>query len=233
MSYQRIIDPTHSLPSINKGAPLSGFLDVSSQKNFRRKLRTEAALKGRREPLLHVVDGSGHELESDLQSAVHAAYLRVLSLFRRKVDDSVLADMAEDVAASIAIKRSSIRSIRSYSTAALIGKVKDWLRTQPRIDVSVGQLAELEDVGYAAEDPAFAEVEIQRLLEQLNKQLTERDRLILLLMIRGQGDPKHIGAALHLNYAAAAKAIQRTRSRVADILSGSGSGIDSNPLDQK
>jgi DNA-directed RNA polymerase specialized sigma24 family protein len=168
------------------------------------------------------VDGSGRELESDLQSAIHAAYLRVLSLFRSKVDDSVLADMAEDVAATIAVKRSSIRSIRSYSAAALIGKVRDWLRTQPQIDVSVGQLAELEDVGHAAEDPAFAEVEIQRLLEQLKQQLTERDRLILLLMIRGHGDPKHVGAALHLNYAAAAKAIQRTRARLADILYGDG-----------
>jgi DNA-directed RNA polymerase specialized sigma24 family protein len=195
-------------------------LDVPRPKNFRWKLWTAwTALGNRSEPLLHLVDASGHELEGDLRRAVHSAYSQVLRVFRKRVDEATLANMAEEVAVSVAAKRNRVQAIRPYTLAALTGKVLDWLRIQPRVELSANQLSELGDASHAAEDPAFAEVEIQRLLDELRAQLTERDRLILFLMIRDQGDPRNVAAALHLSYDAAAKAIQRTRARIAEILS--------------
>jgi RNA polymerase sigma factor (sigma-70 family) len=201
-------------------------------RKFRWRLWTAStAPRNPHEVLLHLVDENGQRVDGDIRLATEAAYRRVLRMFQKKVDEAVLADMAEDVATSVASKRSQIGALRSYTIAALKRRVLDWLRTKPKVEISIGQLAELEGAARVAEDPAFAEVETQRLLDQLKTQLTERDRLILLLMVRGRGNPADVGAALHLNYAAAAKAIQRTRSRIADILSGGRPGTGSKPLD--
>ena len=183
--------------------------------------------------LLHLVDKNGQEVDGDIRQATEAAYRRVQRTFHERVDEAVLANMAEDVAASVASKRSRVGALRSYTIAALNRRVLDWLRTKARVEISITRLDQLKGTECVAEDPAIAEVDAQQLLDQLKAQLTERDRIILLLMVRGRGNPSDVGAALHLNYAAAAKAIQRTRSRVADILSGGGSGIGPNPLDPK
>jgi DNA-directed RNA polymerase specialized sigma24 family protein len=50
--------------------------------------------------------------------------------------------------------------------------------------------------------------------------LSERDRHILVLLQQGMTSPASVAAALGVSYAAAAKAIQRVKERIAAILGG-------------
>jgi DNA-directed RNA polymerase specialized sigma24 family protein len=71
-------------------------------------------------------------------------------------------------------------------------------------------------------DSALSDVEVKRLFDQLKAHLTERDRQILVLIEQDRGNPRDVAKALGLTYTAAAKAIQRAKERVAEILSSPG-----------
>ena len=49
------------------------------------------------------------------------------------------------------------------------------------------------------------------LFEQLSTKLSERDRLILVLLLQDVTSPANVAAALGVSYSAAAKAIQRVK----------------------
>jgi DNA-directed RNA polymerase specialized sigma24 family protein len=56
------------------------------------------------------------------------------------------------------------------------------------------------------------------LFEQLRTKLNERDRQILVLLLQDITSPRDVAAALGIKYDTAAKAIQRVKERIAEIL---------------
>ena len=56
------------------------------------------------------------------------------------------------------------------------------------------------------------------LFEQLSTKLSERDRLILVLLLQDVTSPANVAAALGVSYSAAAKAIQRVKDRISTML---------------
>jgi DNA-directed RNA polymerase specialized sigma24 family protein len=184
------------------------------KKNLRSSPRSQ---RGKPDTLLHLVTAGGKPVDGDVRLAVEEAFRRVVCRFRR-VDEAILANLAESVAVLVARKRKEILALKQYAFVALCGRVLDRLRRKPQREIAIGQSVELQSVMQATEDPAFAEIEVQYLLEQMKAQLSERDRVILLLLERNRGQPAEVAEALHLTYAAAAKAIQRTKERMAQLL---------------
>lgn len=189
---------------------------MPSQKYF--PLRLWAVLRKKPDTLLHLVDHTGQPVESDLRIAVEAAFKRIVRQFPR-IDEAILADIAESVAVSMSKKRSDIRAIKQYAFVAMEGRVKEWFRRHPGLEVPVPEATTLEDVAGGAEDTAFLDAEMKYLLDQMKAQLSERERQILILIEQGCGDPSSVAVALGLTYTAAAKAIQRVREHVRQILS--------------
>jgi RNA polymerase sigma factor (sigma-70 family) len=134
----------------------------------------------------------------------------------------VLADIAEGVAASIARKRSDILAVMQYAIVAIDGRVQEWLRKHPKVEVGGCETAELERALGTAVDSAYSDVELKHLFDQMKTHLSERDRQILALIEQDRGSPRDVAEALGLTYMAAAKAIQRAKERVAEILSSKG-----------
>ena len=169
--------------------------------------------------LLHLVDEAGQPVDAELRAAVEAAFKRAVQRFPR-IDEAVMADMAESVAAAIARRRGDIRAVKQYALVAMNGKVMEWLRRHPSLEIAVSEAADLEMFAGGAEDAGYVDIELKYLFDQMKIRLSERDRQILVLIEQGCGNPSNVASALGLTYMAAAKAIQRTREHVAEILSG-------------
>ncbi len=197
----------------------SGNIDVQDQKYF--PFRFWAVLRKTPDTLLHLVDDAGQPVTLDVRNAVESAFRRAVRRFR-SVDEAVLAGMAESVAASIARKRSEIRAVKRYAVVAVDGKVQEWLRRHPRLEVAGCETTDLERAMGGAVDSALVDVETKQLFDQMKARLSERDRHILVLIEQDRGSPRDVAEALGLTYTAAAKAIQRAKERVAEILSSSG-----------
>jgi DNA-directed RNA polymerase specialized sigma24 family protein len=205
--------------SIVLGQWFSGNIDVQDQKYF--PLKFWKVFRKTPETQLHLVDDAGQPVQADVGKAVELAFRRAVRRFWG-VDEVVLAGIAEDVAAAIAKKRSEIQAVNQYAIAAVDGRVQDWLQKHPRLEVGGRETAELERSMGAAVDSALSDVETKHLFEQMRAHLSDRDRQILVLIEQDRGNPRDVAKALGLTYAAAAKAIQRTKARVAEILSSAG-----------
>jgi hypothetical protein len=119
------------MSSILPGWWLPGNIDVQNQKYFPLKFWT--VLRKTPETQLHLVDDSGQPVQPDVRKAVESAFWRAVRRFRW-VDEAVLADIAEGVAASIARKRSDILAVRQYAIVAIDGRVQEWLRKHPKVE---------------------------------------------------------------------------------------------------
>jgi RNA polymerase sigma factor (sigma-70 family) len=192
---------------------------MQDQKYF--PLRFWTVLRKTPDTLLHLVDDAGQPVKTDVRKAVESAFRRAVRRFR-SVDEAVLAGMAESVAASITRRRSEIRAVKQYAVVAVDGRVRDWLRRHPRLEIAGCETTELERALGGAADSAIVDVETKRLFDQMKARLSERDRHILVLIEQDRGSPRDVAEALGLTYTAAAKAIQRAKERVAEILSSSG-----------
>jgi RNA polymerase sigma factor (sigma-70 family) len=168
--------------------------------------------------LLHLVDQRGQTLPAAIRIAVEAAHRWV----RREypyLDDAVVAGWAEDVGRAMGAHPDGIRSPRRYAFSALHGKVREWFRRNASKEIPVGIGSELErwvDIDLSA--PRFIDQAV--LFDQLKTRLSERDRQVLVLLLQDQTSPVSVAAALGVSYAAAAKAIQRVKERIAAILMG-------------
>jgi DNA-directed RNA polymerase specialized sigma24 family protein len=135
------------------------------------------------------------------------------------LDESVVAGWAEDVGKAMGARLDEIRSPYRYAFAALHGKVKEWFRSNASKEVLVGTARELEL--WAGIDRSTQRVIYRAVLfDQLKTKLSERDRHILVLLQQDMTSPASVAAALGVSYAAAAKAIQRVKERIAAILVG-------------
>jgi DNA-directed RNA polymerase specialized sigma24 family protein len=172
--------------------------------------------------LLHLVDQRGQTLPVDIRLAVEAAHRWVRREYPR-LDEAVVAGWAEDVGKAMGLRLDDIRSPYRYAFAALHGKVREWFRTNASKEILVGTGSELElwaSIDRSAQRVIYRAV----LFEQLKTKLSERDRHILVLLQQDITSPASVAVALGVSYAAAAKAIQRVKERIAAILVGDPTG---------
>ena len=168
--------------------------------------------------LLHLVDQRGQTLPVAIRLAVEAAHRWVRWEYPH-LDEAVVAGWAEDVGKAMGPRLDEIRSPYRYAFAALHGKVREWFRSNASREVLVGIGRELEL--WAGIDRSTQRVIYRTVLfEELKTKLSERDRHILVLLQQDMTSPASVAAALGVNYAAAAKAIQRVKERIAAILIG-------------
>jgi DNA-directed RNA polymerase specialized sigma24 family protein len=168
--------------------------------------------------LLHLVDQRGQALPVAIRLAVEAAH-RWVGWEYPHLDEAVVAGWAEDVGKAMGARLDEIRSPYRYAFAALHGKVREWFRSNASKEVLVGTARELEL--WAGIDRSTQRVIYRAVLfDQLKTKLSERDRHILVLLQQDMTSPASVAAALGVSYAAAAKAIQRVKERIAAILVG-------------
>jgi biotin operon repressor len=172
--------------------------------------------------LLHLVDQRGQTLPAAIRLPVEAAHRWVRREYPH-LDDAIVAGWAEDIGKAMGARLDDIRSPYRYASAALHGKVREWFRSNASKEILVGIGSELEL--WAGIDRSPQRVIYRAVLfEQLKTKLSERDRHILVLLQQDITSPASVAAALGVSYAAAAKAIQRVRERIAAILVGDPTG---------
>jgi DNA-directed RNA polymerase specialized sigma24 family protein len=164
--------------------------------------------------LLHLVDQYGQPVPPQVRLAVEAAYRWAEREYER-FDRAVLAEMAEALALAMCRHQDRIELPRRYAVAALAGKLQEWYRAHPAVEVML-EPEDLEQVMQAEPVPATSP-DLNVLFAEIKTQLSERDRQILVLLEQGLG-PQEIAKAFDMSYSAAAKAIQRARDRMAAIL---------------
>lgn len=166
--------------------------------------------------LLHLVDEHGAPAPSQVRLAVESAYRWAVREYRH-IDQAVLAGLAESVAVAMCRRLDQIVFPRRYAFAALTGKLQEWYRAHPVVEIALGP-DDLERFKGPKGMGASA-TEMNLLFSEIKARLSERDRQILVLLEQDLG-PKEIAKAFDISYAAAAKAIQRARDRMTAILSG-------------
>jgi hypothetical protein len=167
--------------------------------------------------LLHLVDRNGKDLAAETRDAVKDAFEWAMREYP-KVDHASVAGWAEELGEAMAARPTLIESPRRYAFAALKGKINAWFRKHPGTEITVGVGAELEQwIGVDWKAPITMERTV--LFAQLGTMLNERDRQILMLLLQDITSPRDVASALGIKYAAAAKAIERAKQRMATILS--------------
>ena len=167
---------------------------------------------------LHLVDTAGVHVRASIQSAVEDAFRWTLRSFPL-IDPALMSNWAEEVARLMEASSEDIKNPRRYAAAALQGKVKDWQKTGAARLEPVGVGSDLERLS-GPDSRIQATVDRALLLEQAKRNLNERDRLILVLLIDGCNDAE-IAAALKVSPAAGRKAIERMKDRISTTLKGS------------
>ena len=168
--------------------------------------------------LLHLVDQYGQPVPPQVRLAVEAAYLWAEREYER-FDRAVLAEMAEALALAMCRRQDRIELPRRYAVAALAGKLQEWYRAHPGVEIMLDP-DDLEQVMQAEPVPTTSP-DLNVLFAEMKAQLSERDRQVLVLLEQDLG-PQEIAKAFEISYFAAAKAIQRARDRMAAILSETG-----------
>ena len=168
--------------------------------------------------LLHLVDQSGQPVPPQVRLAVEAAYQWAEREYER-FDRAVLAEMAEALALAMCRHLDRIELPRRYAVAALAGKLQEWYRAHPAVEIMLDP-DDLEQVMQAEPVPTTSP-DLNVLFAEIKAQLSERDRHVLVLLEQDLG-PQEIAKAFEISYFAAAKAIQRARDRMAAILCETG-----------
>nr|AOS95246.1 hypothetical protein [uncultured bacterium] len=167
---------------------------------------------------LHLVDGNGIAIGSEIENAVERSFQWVLR-DHPQVDPALIANWAEDLARSMQARVPPVVSPQKYAYASLKGKVRDWMRSGAAQEQMAGVGQDLERIGGFG---GFFQSAVDRkiLFEQLKATLNERDRYILVLLLEDKTSPATVANALGTTYPTAAKAIQRVKERIAITLSG-------------
>jgi DNA-directed RNA polymerase specialized sigma24 family protein len=167
--------------------------------------------------MLHLVDDEGNPVSAEIRIAVELAFRICLQRYPR-MDAALLASMAENVASSMSRRSAEIQALKQYAQFAMLGRVQDWVRKHPGIEILVENTQELERLSGAPQQSLFSDAEAEILFAQMKSQLGERDRHILVLMEQDLAKPGEIAAALNISYGAAAKALERVKDRVSNLL---------------
>ena len=162
---------------------------------------------------LHLVDANGHHIPRVVQDKVETAFRWVVREFPL-VDTALISDWAEDVGKLMNARWELINSPQRYAYSALKGRVHDWMKTCSGREEPAGIGRDLEVLGGAGKS-FQGDVERKILFDQLKAALSDRDRYILVLLLRDTTGPAVVAEALNISYPAAAKAIQRVKERLA------------------
>jgi len=174
--------------------------------------------------LLFLVDEDNKPVKPEIRFAVEAAFRWSVREYRN-MDEADLAVLAEAVALGMSKRLEEIQSARRYAFAALTGRIQEWFRAHPAKMVSFETEDELErEIG--PDDRFVFDVERRLLFAQIRRQLNERDREICILLEQDVGSPGEIAKVLQISYAAAAKALQRARKRMASIVMVESPGVE-------
>jgi hypothetical protein len=168
--------------------------------------------------LLHLVDEHGQPVPPSVRVAVETAYRWALREHEH-FDQAILAGMAESVGLAMCRRLVHIEFPRRYAIAALTGKLQEWYRAHPGVEIPL-ELEEAERIRSPRPD-AMTSADLSILFAEIKVQLSTRDRQILVLMEQDLGSPQQIAEVFEMSYSAAAKAIQRVRDRMAAILARS------------
>ena len=166
--------------------------------------------------LLYLVDEDNKPVKPEIRMAVEAAFRWSVREYRN-MDEADLAAMAEAVALGMSKRLEEIQSPRRYAFAALTGRIQEWFRAHPAKIVSFETEDEL-DRQVGPDERFVFDVERRLLFAQIRRQLSERDREICILLEQDLTSPGEIAKVLEISYAAAAKALQRARKRMAAIV---------------
>ena len=170
---------------------------------------------------LHLVTAKGRPVNPLHESAVRRAFLWARREFPQ-VDPAQIANWAEEVFMYMQESPNEIERPTSYANSALRGKVLDWKRLSPANVHLAGMERDLERLG--GHSSSFqGTLERSLLFYQVGLSLEERDRYILTLL-RDDKSSAEIAAALKITDAAARKAVQRLKERLAVILLGESRG---------
>ena len=151
--------------------------------------------------LLHLVDEHDQPVPPQVRLAVETAYRWALHEYQH-FDRAVLAGMAESVALAMCRRLEQIEFPRRYAFTALTGKLQEWYRAHPAIEILMDP-AEVEHLtGDKPKSTSAADLNV--LFSQIKARLSERDRQILVLLEQDLG-PKEIAKAFNISYLAAAK----------------------------
>jgi DNA-directed RNA polymerase specialized sigma24 family protein len=173
---------------------------------------------------LHLVDGNGIAVGSDIEKAIEHSFRWVVRDYPQ-IDPALIANWAEDLARSMQGREISVSSPLRYAYTALKGRVRDWMRSGAAQEQLAGVGQDLERIGgLGGSFQTSADRKI--LFEQLKATLNERDRYILVLLLQDNTSPATIADALGTTYPAAAKAIQRLKERIAVTLNAGARKID-------
>ena len=168
--------------------------------------------------LLYLVDQDNKPVKAEIRIAVEAAFRWSVREYRN-MDEADLAAMAEAVALGMSRRQDEIQSPWRYALAALTGRIHEWFRAHPAKMVSF-ETEDALDREIGPDDRFVFDVERKLLFAQIRSQLSERDREICILLEQDVSSPGEIAKALQISYAAAAKALQRARERMASIVNG-------------
>jgi RNA polymerase sigma factor (sigma-70 family) len=169
---------------------------------------------------LHLIDINGNSVAPSIRAAVEFAYRWVKKDYPQ-ADPAVIANLAERLATSMEMNKETLWSARRYATSALHRQVRHWLRNKSEQEIAVGLERELEQ--WAGPNDEFQRaIDREMLFQHLKSTLNERDRSILVMLIRSNANPSEVATALGISTDAATKAIQRVRERVAHSLSAAG-----------
>src|SRR5579863_3440381 len=149
--------------------------------------------------LLHLVDEYDQPAPSQVRLAVETAYRWALHEYRH-FDRAVLAGMAESVALAMCRRLDEIEFPRRYAFTALTGKLHEWYRAHPAIEILMDP-AEVEDLtGDKPKSTSVADLNV--LFSEIKARLSERDRQILALLEQDLG-PQEVAKAFEISYSAA------------------------------
>jgi DNA-directed RNA polymerase specialized sigma24 family protein len=166
--------------------------------------------------LLYLVDQNNKLVKPEIRIAVEAAFRWSVREYRN-MDEANLASMAEAVALGMSKRLKEIKSPRRYAFAALTGRIQEWFRAHPAKMVSFETEDDLDrEIG--PDDRFVFDVELRLLFAQIRRQLSGRDSEICTLLEQDLSSPGEIAKVLQISYAAAAKALQRARGRMASIV---------------
>jgi RNA polymerase sigma factor (sigma-70 family) len=174
--------------------------------------------------LLYLVDQDNKPVKPEIRIAVEAAFRWSVREYRN-MDEADLAAMAEAVALGMSKRLEEIQSPWRYALAALTGRIHEWFRAHPAKMVSF-ETEDALDREIGPDDRFVFDVERKLLFAQIRSQLSERDREICILLEQDVSSPGEIAKALQISYAAAAKALQRARERIASIVMVESPGAD-------
>lgn len=170
-------------------------------------------MKGQR---LYLIDANGKEVTPAIKSAVEDAFQWAVAKFT-EIDSAVLANFAERLALVMHENKETVQSEQRYAYSSMHRQVRDYLRSKKNYETPIEidhELAQFTGVTGSFQDAVDRSI----LFEQIQATLNERDRHILGMLREGHYNLSEVASELKIDYAAAKKAAQRVRERVAKIL---------------